>query len=399
MKESSITQIFSLLVLGPLIGRFIPLFWDLPVWSLTPRRGAVFVLFCFSFYTVTRNQSVRIRYSDVGVISLLIVLIASISWSPDPGVSMRRGVDLILIFVYYVSLVIYLQRDGAMSRLIQILMVFAVVASIYGLVEVAFGEVSRGLVAYISRNELSRKLLALLPLTVVVTILSKQTMQRAVFALTGILMVIVIPLSGSRSGIVGLGIVLFGGTMLFLQYTLQLPSSRLVAAGIVITSLFIVSVVAGVGTGLIPSRLASIPLTPAAFSPEVLGEKRYEVYKAELRTIRNYWLTGVGYEGFVVLTEDVYGIGAYRAHDLISRVWMAAGIGGVVILLATLGNIFRTYIRRIVTADGSTQLYLSAFFLGLVAMTLAGLANIVITELLWYVLLAIGITGYRPDSY
>ncbi|MFC6796060.1 O-antigen ligase family protein [Halobaculum halobium] len=349
----------------------------------------VFFVGSFAFITAIKERYVRLTHSDIGIFVLLSILIASSSWSPSPYESMRRAIDLGLMMIYYGSIVVYLGRDDALQELIRVLLIISTLWVGYGVFEIAFGDLTLGIVPYISRNELSRNLLALIPLMALVTHWKTGWTKVAYVGLTAS-MIFLIPLSGSRGGIVGLVFVLGALTILFLRSIAELELLRLLPAGAVAVILFGLVVLAAVHIGIFPQRLTSIPLTAGAFSPEVLGPQRYDVHKAELVTIQRHWLTGVGYEGFVVLTEKMYEIGSFRAHNLITRVWMAAGIGPVLILLATGLSIIRNYTRAIYNLDSIDQMYLSALFIGFGGITVAGMVNIVIDEPLWYVLIAVG---------
>lgn len=391
MRRPTHTKIYALLIIAPVVGHFVPIFVDLPIWGLTPRRLAIFILFSFALYSLsTKDWKLHITLSDLGLLTVLSILVVSILWSPDLMESLRRGVTIIQMWMYYFSIIIYFRNDKSLDVLLRALLFAAILIVIYALGELfVTGELSRGLANYISRNRLSRNILALLPVVTVVCYLSTDW-RRYLFGLIAFTMSVLVLLSGSRGGMVGLFVVVAGVSLVLLHFGVGLSPRISVPLGVVVIGITSIIVLITVQFDYLPPRLTNIPLSPEAVSPEVLGEKRYHVHQAEIQTIKEHWLIGVGYEGFVVLSEEVYRIGSFRAHNLITRVWMSAGFVPVLILIATGLCVFRNYIRAISSTHGTKRLYLSAFFIGVVGITTAGWPNIVIDEPLWYILLGVG---------
>jgi len=203
-------------------------------------------------------------------------------------------------------------------------------------------------------------------------------------------MIIFIPLSGSRSGLVALIVVLVLVTLTWGNRVKRLSFRSLAVVSLVGLAATAAGIIISSAIGILPERILRIPVINGEISPEVLGRTRYQVRLAELGTIQSYPLTGIGYGAFSQYSAERFGIGNYRAHSLVTRVWMGAGLPGVLLLLSTGGMVLRNYIRRIIVERSDETLCLSGCLIGLLATTLTGMFNIVIHQPLFYILIGVG---------
>lgn len=398
MATNRVTKILGILLVSPLIGHYIPVSFSAFGFIFTAKRLSIIILIIISIILVYKEKNIILTRASIGFISLLIFLQFTVLWSIAPEVTARRATDLLLYLVFFVTLVVFLERDGAYPWLINGLVISALLISCYGVLGVVSEGPFRNVISYISRNDYSRDVVALFPI-MVVYFMYEEAPKKVLGGMILLIMITTVPMSGSRGGLVSLLVVCLLLVVSYLRYEYRLSYIGIVGLNIVLMGAVAVCMVGLVRVGYVPDRLLSIPLTTDAFSPEVLGIARYQVHRMEFLTIREYWLTGIGYGAFTVVTGEQLEIGSYQAHSLLTRVWLGGGIVAVFLLAYSYLLTIQNYGRQMANTKGKTKWITTACFIGLLGITLAGMVNIVINETLFYILMAIGASGAKIEMY
>lgn len=398
MNRTGVTAVFSYLLITPIIAPYIPVLSSLGGHAIPLQKLALLTCAVFALATLHPEYRLELTRIDIGVVALLFVLAASVIWSIAPETTARWVDDLVLFAGFYIAVVVFLRRDGALEALSKSLLVAAGGILIYGYLSAMTGEISRDVFTWVTRNYFARDLVAILPLALTGLIGQSTWRGKTVFgAITGLIGLLVM-VSGSRSGLVAFLVV----AALFVAYWLHvdirigvLPTLAVSAAATV----FIITIaVLGIQFGVLPGRLSSIPVTPDAFKPEVLGKARYRVYRLERLAVREYWLGGMGFGALPVYAEQFEWVGSFRSHNIFTRIWLAGGIGALLLFVCVFLAISRNYIRGIVHSSGDQQTRFYAFFVGLLGITLTGMANIVIIHPIFYIMLAVGACGFNSST-
>ena len=106
--------------------------------------------------------------------------------------------------------------------------------------------------------------------------------------------------------------------------------------------------------------------------------------------IRANWLTGIGFASFLELSGNVPFDDAYQSHNIVSRVWLAAGLPAVVLLFINYILTIRSYIGSIIHDASIDRSYVAAYAIGFAGLSVAGLANVVIYDVLFWVFIMCG---------
>jgi O-antigen ligase len=389
MKRKRLTWFFALLLVMPPTTRYIPFGVDIGGILFNLPRISMLACAVVAAYTLVYRPQLRLSYSDIGVVSLLLLLILSIAWSVAPEESVRRATDLLFYIIYFVSIVVYFNRESAFKLFVAVLPIPAAAMVSYSVLNLIYSAPGWRLVDLISRNGVSRDMVATLPI-LFFGAYGRGRVHASVRLLLAGMMVLFVPLSGSRSGLVALAVTL---VLIILVWGNRVKRLSLAPLALM-SAVSIVVFVAGVGvafiTGVLPERILRIPLISGGISPETLGRSRYQVRLAELGTIQSHPITGIGYGAFFQYSAEQFGIGNFRAHSLITRVWMGAGLPGILLLLFSGGLIIRNYIRQVITSRSDETLWLFGCLIGLIATTLTGMFNIVIIQPLFYLLIGVG---------
>jgi hypothetical protein len=327
--------------------------------------------------------------TDIGIALLWITLIGSVAWSVSPETSITKLDSLIIHALIFAGVVSLPGRRHTLITITRSLLYVAGVLSAVGVIAFLLGELGDPLLfGTVSRNQYTRDMLAVFPLVVVGAYQSSGG-SKLLYTVVASLMLVLIPASGSRSGLIAFVVVLLLLVMLFARTQFGASAGQLAAVGALTSCFFVLVLMAAIRVGVLPIRLAQIPTTPSQLlSPDILGPARYQVYQREFEIIRKNWLTGIGYAGFLAKTQMVIFEDAYQAHDLISRVWLAAGIGPVILLFSILVSVARTFTRAVAQLCGEWQMYVGAYAIGFAGLFTAGMANNMIYDVTFYILLA-----------
>ncbi|WP_158598841.1 O-antigen ligase [Halorubrum sp. Atlit-8R] len=342
-----------------------------------------------AIFTLLYRPQLRLSYSEIGILSLLLLLIFSVAWSIAPQESVRRATDLLFYMMYFFAIVVYFNRKDSLNIFVNVLVIPATTVIAYSILNLIYSSPGWRLAGLISRNGVARDMVAMLPI-LAFSIYDQNRIQAGVRLILVGLMILFIPLSGSRSGLVALTFTLVLVILVWGNRVKGLSLTSLTAVSVVSLAAMAAGIIISSTVGILPERILRIPVINGEISPEVLGEGRYQVRLAELGTIQSYPLTGIGYGAFFQYSAERFGIGNYRAHSLVTRVWMGAGLPGVLLLLSTGGMVLRNYIRRIILDRSDETLCLSGCLIGLLATTLTGMFNIVIIQPLFYILVGVG---------
>lgn len=389
MKRERLTWLFGLLLVMPPTTRYIPFGVDIGGFVFNLPRISMLACAVFAGYTLVYRPQLRLSYSDIGVFSLLLLLILSVAWSVAPEESVRRATDLLFYIIYFASIVVYFNRESALRVFVAVLLIPATAMVSYSVLNLIYSPRGWRLVDQVSRNGVSRDMVATLPILFFSAYCRDRVQVSLRLFLVG-LMVLFVPLSGSRSGLAALAVALVLIILVWGNRVKRLSLASLTVVSAVGLVVLAAGVIVASVAGVLPERILRIPFISGEISPETLGRNRYQVRLAELDTIRANPLTGIGYGAFYQYSAEQFGIGNFRAHSLITRVWMGAGFPGVLLLLLTGGMVLRNYIRRVITSRSNEALCLFGCLIGLIATTLTGMFNIVITQPLFYLLVGVG---------
>lgn len=349
----------------------------------------VVIFFVAIIVTLLRDPTIQITWTDIGIPTVLGIMILSTVWSVAPEITARRSTDLLFHMTYFITLIIYFNHIDDLWETTHAIQLAATVLVIFGVFTGLFlNDLVFGVLAE-NRNEFGRDVIAMFPFVVVGGIIYEGKRKLWV-ALVALGMVFLLFSAGSRSAIVALGVT---GGLLFTGLPLirtNISAVRLTLGMGVFASVLISVVLFGLVYDIFPQRIATIPYILLNPSPELLGESRYLIYMAEIDALSKHWFTGIGYGAFKFVSKTVYGLGTHRTHDPITRIWLGGGIVPVLLFITTYVLIIRNYIQFIIHNIAWKQTYALAAFVGLVGITTAGMANIVINELMFYLLLAIG---------
>jgi O-antigen ligase len=390
MKHKRLTWLFGFLLIMPPTTRYIPFGVDVGGIGFNLPRISMLACAVFATITLIRRPQLQLSYADIGVLSLLLLLILSTAWSIAPDESVRRATDLLFYIIYFASIVIYFNRETALEIFVSLLLLPAAAMVIYSALNVFIYDAHCWAIAdLISRNGVTRDMVATFPI-LFLSMFARNSIQRRIRLILVGLMIVSVLLSGSRSGFVALFFAIALVILVWGRRIKQLSLFHITATGALGLGVMVVGVIAALLAGILSERLLRLPILSGDISPDTLGTARYHVRLAELSTIRSYPLVGIGYGAFFQYSAEQFGIGNYRAHSLITRVWMGAGLPGLSLLLLTGGLVLRNYIRQIIVSNSDNSLCLAGCLIGLLATTLTGMFNIVIIQPLFYLLVGVG---------
>lgn len=373
------------------MGYYIPI--KIPIFGLVFDGIRIFIVasMVFAILTIWQDSNLTITYTDIGIIVTWLFLISSVVWSYAPEATARTGTDLLFYIVFFLTVIVYFKRDPSLRIIFSSILSASIILIALGLIDHFETSLLKGVFG-VSRNIYARNIAGLFPMFAIYSYYSN-SWNRFIYIILSILAIILVALTGSRSGFVAIIFSLIILAILFFATRETLTRKRMLPFLLVSFVGMSMFFYLGLEYQILPTRLTKIPLSTDAFSPSVLGENRYLVYLAEGAAIQKYWLTGMGFGAFEVWSSAEFGIPRHQAHDLITRIWLGSGIGAVMIFLITYGLIIRNYIGTIVSAERYRIPYLLAALLGLLSISLTGMANIVYIEPLFYIWLAVGSHG------
>jgi len=391
MDHNRDTVLLIGLLVVALAGVYVPLRIDIRGLSLSIKRAMLILLVGASVFAHLRRRSVNLTYTDIGIWLLVAILVGSGARSDAPVGTARRLVRLVPHLAVYLAIMALPATRDTFDRLTHGLVLSGGVIVIAGILSLFIGSYNVVYpVPFVSRNHMARNILLLFPLTVIAAHLATGR-RKLLYGLSAAAMVILVLMSGSRSGLVSMVLVGLLSTVLFLAAGRGWPATRVLATSVGFVGVGVIGVVVAIQFDLLPARLANIPTNLGElFSPTVLGPKRYYVYSQEIAAIRDHWLLGLGYGGFLDYTEGNPFGQRYQAHTLITRVWLAAGIVPVLLLIGVGVLVIRTYSQWMATLNDHYQLYVGAYFIGLLGIFTASMANIVLYDITFWIPLALG---------
>lgn len=362
----------------PILGKYLP--GSINVlsfhFSLT-RLGAIF-LAALGLVAVINREKVTLTYQDMGILLILITFIASVSWSITPTGSWIAANNSLFHVIYFAAVIIFLNSERDLTAFAYYLSFTIFAIAIIGMIALLPGISSRYVVGGVTYNSFSRDLVALFPVAVLMALTFRKNRLLNIFSagMIGLL----IPLSGSRSGVVGLALAIILLLVFYAVYLSELSaiSTAFMAISIPIIGALLLRV--AISTGVFGQRLLRIPLTlRELFSPDVLGS-RYTIYQIQADVIPDNWLYGIGYAAFF----NEYG---YGAHNPLSRILLATGILPALLFVTIYYQSAKHYLAAF--AERENPLIIG-FIIGLLGLTASGFFNILLNEPIFYLYFAVG---------
>lgn len=390
-SKTQIDEAIIILFTFSILSKYVPIAVDLGLLTLTTQRGILLSITLLAAWNIHKGRKILLTSPLVGWILLFSLLFASVAWSIAPVTSLRKIDDIFLFSCATVGLLLLPTNKKTFRQLTSALLAVCVCLTALGLSWAALGNIGSPLIfGLANRNEYARHLVALLPIAYAAAY-SFSGRKRVGWAVIAVILTVLLPLAGSRSGFVAGMLVI---TLLLIAFLKGIADISL--PGIILAlSLLIPILLIGAGTaiqfGLLPDRLTRIPTSVSElFSPEVLGIARYGVYIRAIEVIQANWLTGVGFGAFLELTESIPFDDGYRAHDIISRVWLAAGLPAVILLFINYVLTAKSYIGSIAHNEIDRS-YVTAYAIGFAGLSVGGgLANNMTVDTLFYIFIFCG---------
>lgn len=389
MEEHQATWAYAAILVSPITLHYLPFVAEVGGLVLNPTRICMLASGVAAARILVQQRQLRVSYTSLGVIMLLLLLILSVTWSLAPKVTARQLVDLSFVLIYFISVIVYLNRDNAFRILLAALLLPAIAVVVYAGLNMLGTSTAWRLTENASRNWVGRDVVALLPIITLTAVTMDGAQAKVRYGLI-IVMMIAVPVSGARSGLValliGVSLTAVAWARLEKQFTVRqfVPHVLLGSVGL------FVGVIVAVKSGVVPARILQIPVVSGGISPEVIGQYRYAIRQAELATIREYPIFGIGYGAFIEHSITEYGLGATHPHGLLTSIWTGAGIMGVSLLTANAVLILRNYSQQIAHGVGHDPLWMAGCMIGLMSIGLAGMFNVVMYQPILYLLLGVG---------
>lgn len=385
--DEAIIILFALSILS----KYVPIAVDLGLLTLTTQRGILLSIILLAAWNIHKGRKVLLTSPLIGWILLLSLLFASIAWSIAPVTSLRKLDDIFLFSCATVGLLLLPTNKKTFRQLTSALLAVCVCLAALGLSWAVLGNIGSPLIfGLANRNEYTRHVVALLPIAYAAAY-SFSGRKRVGWAVIAVILTVLLPMAGSRSGFVAGMFVIILSFIAFLRGITDISLHGIIFA----LNLLIPMLLIGAGTAIqfeiLPSRLTRIPTSVSGFfSPEVLGIVRYGIYIRAIEVIQANWLTGVGFGAFLELSESIPFDDGYRGHNIVSRVWLAAGLPAVILLFINYILTAKSYIGSIVHNE-IDQLYVTAYAIGFAGLSVGGgLANNMTVDTLFYVFISSG---------